>query len=572
MKSTRPVPWQFLDEYRGTMFRGEWPTVPELFAISVRRFPDRPCLTAYDPERVSFTYAQAATKVDAVARALRSRGVGRGAKVAVTGRNSPEWALAWLGTLAAGAVVVPIDNQLGDAEIANLVRAGDVSVLFSDADRIESLRRACPGLEAVYSLTVGTPDCVLDLDGPALPAGAGASETDLAAIMFTSGTTGRPKGVMLTHRNLTADCYLSQGNLSIHPTDVFYALLPIHHSYTMLAVFIEALSVGAEIVFGKKMATKQILKDLKEARVTMFLGVPMLFNKVLAGIMKGIREKGALVNGLLRALMAISGLVKKVTGRNPGKRIFRSVLERASLASIRICISGGGPLSPEVFRRFNQLGIDFVQGYGLTETSPIVTLNPVEDYRETSVGKVVPGAEMRILEPDASGIGEIAIRGPMVMAGYYRMPEETAAVLSADGWLKTGDLGYLDRDNYLYLTGRAKNLIVTEGGKNVYPEEIEGRFQLFDEVEQVLVAGYVADEATRSEGIEALLYPNLERFRGADERAPVDWAAATSRLEAIVAEVNQKLLPYQRITRVTVLRERMEETTTKKVKRFAVKR
>jgi len=270
--------------------------------------------------------------------------------------------------------------------------------------------------------------------------------------------------------------------------------------------------------------------------------------------------------------MASAGLVKKVTGRNPGKRIFRSVLERASLASIRICISGGGPLSPEVFRRFIQLGIDFVQGYGLTETSPIVTLNPVEDYRETSVGKVVPGAEMRILEPDASGIGEIAIRGPMVMAGYYRMPEETAAVLSADGWLKTGDLGYLDRDNYLYLTGRAKNLIVTEGGKNVYPEEIEGRFQLFDEVEQVLVAGYVADEATRSEGIEALLYPNLERFRGADERAPVDWAAVTSRLEAILAQVNQKLLPYQRITRVTVLRERMEETTTKKVKRFAVKR
>jgi long-chain acyl-CoA synthetase len=319
------------------------------------------------------------------------------------------------------------------------------------------------------------------------------------------------------------------------------------------------------------MVTKQILKDLKEARVTMFLGVPMLFNKVLAGIMKGIREKGALVSGLLGFLMAVSGLVKKVTGRNPGKRIFHSVLEHASLASIRICISGGGPLSPEVFRKFNQLGIDFVQGYGLTETSPIVTLNPVEDYRETSVGKVVPGAEMKILEPDASGVGEIAIRGPMVMAGYYQLPEETAAVLSADGWLKTGDLGYLDADNYLYLTGRAKNLIVTDGGKNVYPEEIENRFQLFDEVEQVLVAGYVADEATRSEGIEALLYPNLERFR-AGEGTPPDWAAVGARLEAIVAEVNQKLLPYQRISRVTVLRERMEETTTKKVKRFAVKR
>jgi len=566
------TPWKFLDEYRGTMFPGEWPTVPQLFAITVRRFPDRPCLTAYDPERTSLTYAETAAKADAVARALRARGAGRGAKVAVTGHNSPQWAVAWLGVLAAGAVVVPIDNQLGDAEVANLVRAGDVSVLFCDAERIGSLTRACPRLSAVYSLTAGHPGYVYDLDGPPTAAADPALETDLAAIMFTSGTTGRPKGVMLTHRNLSADCYLAQGNLSVYPTDVFYALLPIHHSYTMLAVFIEALSTGAEVVFGKKMVTKQILADLKQARVTMFLGVPMLFNKVLAGIMKGIREKGPIVNGLLRTLMAVSGLVKKVTGRNPGKRIFHSVLERASLASIRICISGGGPLSPEVFRRFNQLGIDFVQGYGLTETSPIVTLNPTEDYRETSVGKVIPGAEMRILEPDAEGIGEIAIRGPMVMAGYYQMPEETAAVLSSDGWLKTGDLGFLDRDNYLYLTGRAKNLIVTGGGKNVYPEEIENRFQLFDEVEQVLVLGYLEDAATRSEAIEALLYPNLERFRGADGQATPDWAAITTRLEAIVADVNQKLLPYQRISRVTVLRERMEETTTKKVKRFAVKR
>jgi long-chain acyl-CoA synthetase len=567
-----PSPWKFLDEYRGTMFRGEWPTVPELFAISVRRFPERPFLTAYDPDRGSLTYAETAARVEAVARALRARGAAHEAKVAVTGRNSPAWAVAWLGVLAAGAVVVPIDCQLGDEEIANLIRAGDVSALFCDAERIESLSRACPQLSAVYSLSPDHPGSVYGLDAPGAPAAEPAAEQDLAAIMFTSGTTGRPKGVMLTHRNLSADCYLAQGNLRVFPTDVFYALLPIHHSYTMLAVFIEAMSTGAEVVFGRKMVTKQILKDLKEARVTMFLGVPMLFNKVLAGIMKGIREKGALVFVLLRFLMVISGLVKKVTGRNPGKRIFHSVLERASLASIRICISGGGPLSPEVFRRFNQLGIDFVQGYGLTETSPIVTLNPIEDYRETSVGRVIPGAEMRILEPDAGGIGEIAIRGPMVMAGYYKMPEETAAVLLSDGWLKTGDLGYLDRDNYLYLTGRAKNLIVTGGGKNVYPEEIENRFQLYDEVEQVLVAGYLEDVAARSEGIEALLYPNLERFRSADEKAAPDWAAITSRLEAIVAEVNQKLLPYQRIARVTVLRERMEETTTRKVKRFTVRR
>jgi long-chain acyl-CoA synthetase len=374
---------------------------------------------------------------------------------------------------------------------------------------------------------------------------------------------------MLSHRNFVADCYLAQANLSIYHSDVFYALLPIHHSYTMLAVFIEALSVGAEIVFGKRMVTKQILKDLKEAKITMFLGVPLLFNKVLAGIMKGVREKGPIVYGLIRFLMVLSGLIKKITGRNPGKKIFHSLLEKASLSTIRICISGGGPLAPSVFRRYNQLGIDFVQGYGLTETSPILTLNPTDAYRVTSVGRIIPRAELRIFEPDAEGIGEIAVKGPMVMQGYYNMPEETAKVFTPDGWFKTGDVGFIDADNYVYLTGRAKNLIVTEGGKNVYPEEIENRFQLFDEVDQVMVCGYVEDASTRSEGIEALLYPNPERFPAG---GGVDWKAAEQRLHRLVDEVNQKLLPYQRISRVTVLHERMEETTTKKVKRHAVGR
>jgi long-chain acyl-CoA synthetase len=572
MREKRPSPWQYLDEYRGTMVKGEWPTMPELFAITVKRFPGNACFTSYDPNRKSLTYAEAAARIDAVARKLRGIGIGRGSKVAVTGKNSPEWAVAYLAVLSAGAVVVPIDYQITVAEIVNLVRAGDVEALFCDEEKYTEITGACPGLKAAYSLAAGGPGYLYTLDDPKAPPAQPAADTDLAAIMFTSGTTGQPKGVMLTHRNLTSDCLQAQGNLAVHPTDVFYALLPIHHSYTMLAVFIEAISTGAEVVFGKRMVTKQIFKDLKEARVTMFLGVPMIFNKVLGGIMKAVREKGTVVYGLVRFLMAVSGLVKKLTRRNPGKAMFHSLLEQASLASIRICISGGGPLAPDVFRKYNQLGIDFVQGYGLTETSPIITLNPTEAYRETSVGRIVPGVEMRILQPDPAGVGEIAVRGSMVMAGYYKMPEETAKVLSADGWLKTGDLGYMDRDNYVYLTGRAKNLIVTEGGKNVYPEEIENQFQLFDDIEQVLVLGYVEDAATRSEGIQAMLYPNLERFKSEDSSKSIDWSFITDKLKHIVDEVNQKLLPYQRISKVTVLKERLEETTTKKVKRFTVKK
>ena len=244
--------------------------------------PDRPCFTAYEPDRKSLTYTQASARIDAVARKLRGLGVGRGDKVAVTGKNSPEWAIAFLAVLTAGAVVVPIDYQLGVGEIVNLIRAGDASVVFCDEEKLPEVAAACPDLKARFSLAPKGPDYIYTLDDPDAPGFQSATEPDLAAILFTSGTTGQPKGVMLTHRNFVSDRLLAQGNLTVFPTDVFYALLPIHHSYTMLAVFIEAISTGAEIVFGKRMVTKQILKDLKEARITMFLGVPLLFNKVLA--------------------------------------------------------------------------------------------------------------------------------------------------------------------------------------------------------------------------------------------------------------------------------------------------
>lgn len=569
MKSAT-TPWAFLDEYRGTYFTGEWPTLPEMFRITTKRYGDRPCFTIYEgDERISLTYNEALKKIEAVSRWLYAQGIRKGDKVAVTGKNSPEWAVAYLGILFAGATVVPIDYQLKQEEIELLIKTADVNILFVDEEKHGRFVEQPGQLKTIISLKKGVGTYIYDLDGPEANIEQ-AAETDLAAILFTSGTTGNPKGVMLTHKNLVSDCYIAQSNLNIYHTDVFYALLPIHHSYTMLAVFIEALSVGAEIVFGKRIVTKAILKDLKEAQVTMFLGVPMLFNAVLNGIMKGIKAKGPIIYGLIRMLMSISGFIKKVFKVNPGKKMFHSILDKASLSSIRICISGGGPLAPSIFKQYNQLGIDFVQGYGLTETSPIIALNPVDHYKETSVGKVLPQTDLRILNPNEQGIGEIIVKGPMVMQGYYKMPEETRETFTEDGYLKTGDLGYLDSEHYLYLTGRAKNMIVTEGGKNVYPEEIENEFQLYSEIEQILVRGFLIDPKMKTEGIEALVYPNQEAFKDSvGALRPKE--EIKHRIEAIIAEVNQRLKPYQKIERVTVLDEPMEMTTTKKIKRNALK-
>ncbi|MDR0569588.1 MAG: AMP-binding protein [Spirochaetaceae bacterium] len=618
--------WAFLEEYRGKAFRGQWPTLAETFRITVSRYGDRPCFTAYDPDRISLNYRDALARVEAVARGLRAQGIRKGDTVALTGKNSPEWAVAYLGILFAGAVVTPIDYQLKNEEISLLLKKSKAKILFIDEEKYQYyadlfsgqesssqektsrpenfsissekptekylekknspefsstekylekksarenaplLRENAPLLKEenlkeekrkIFSLKKGIGEYLYDLDGPQMEIEQ-AEENDLAAILFTSGTTGNPKGVTLTHRNLIADCYLAQDYLKLYPTDVFYALLPIHHAYTMLAVFIEAISVGAEVVFGKRMVTQTILKELKEAKITMLLGVPMLFNKLLAGIIRGVKAKGPIVYRLISLLMAISGLIKKTFNVNPGKKMFAPILAQASLSTLRICICGGGPLAPEVFRKYNQLGIDFIQGYGLTETSPIIALNPVEHYKETSVGKVLPQTDMKVLDPDAGGVGEIAVKGPMVMQGYYEMPAETAAVFTQDGYLKTGDLGWLDSEKYLYLTGRVKNMIVTEGGKNVYPEEIENEFQFFEEIDQILVRGFIADKKRKIEGVEALVFPNPDFFKDSEPKP---------RIERIIAEVNQRLLPYQKIGRFVILPERMEETTTKKIKR-----
>lgn len=575
--ATAKKPWDVLEAYRGMAFKGEWPTLPELFSITAARFPDRPCFTIYEPDRISLSYREALGRIRGIANYLRSIGIGKGDKVAVTGKNSPEWTVAYLSVLFAGATVVPLDHQLSVAEAVNLVRASDTKAVFADEEKYgefdpdsEAMRRI--GVTHRFSLASGTGTYIYTLSADREYPVEPAEENDLAAILFTSGTTGNPKGVMLTHRNFVSDCFLAQCNLTVYHTDVFYALLPLHHSYTMLAVFIEAISTGAEIVFGKRMVVKQIFKDLREAKVTMFLAVPLLFNKVLAGINRGIKEKGPIVHGLLSALMRLSGFIKKTTGVNPGKKLFRSVLDKVSLSTVRICISGGGPLAPEVFRQYNELGIDFVQGYGLTETSPILTLNPVEHYKETSVGRVIPGADLKILEPDAQGRGEIIVKGPMVMQGYYKNEEDSRKVFTDDGYFKTGDVGYLDSENYLYLTGRVKSLIVTEGGKNVYPEEIEYMFQLYEEIDQILVRGFIMDKKLRSEGIEALVYPNKDVFAaraGTNGKTP-DALTVEDRINEIISEVNLKLLPYQRISRVTVLEEPMEMTSTKKIKRFAV--
>ena len=571
MKQTDPTAW--LEEYRGKDFTGSWPTMKEMFDLTVKRYPNNNCFTDFDGpngSRRTLNYTQAKEKIVALANWLAANGVKYGDKVAVSGKNSPEWTVVYLAAFYAGATIVPIDYGLHSEETENLLNTAEPKFFFVDTEKYDYFVQKKAKYQ-VYSLSPEHADkYVYNLSTTETPQITYPKEDDIAAILFTSGTTGTPKGVMLTHKNLVSDTYLAQTNMNIYSTDVFYALLPIHHAYTMTAVFIEAISVGAEIVFGKTMAVSRMMKELREGKITMLLGVPLLFNKLLAGIMKGIKEKGAFVYGIIKALMGLSYIIKKLTNCNPGKVLFKAVLQKANIYTLRIAICGGGPLAPSVFKAYNELGIDFVQGYGLTETSPIIALNPVYAFKIESVGKNLREVEYKVIDADENGVGELCVKGPMIMKGYYNMPEETAATFTDDGWFKTGDLGWVDKDGYVMLSGRAKNMIVTAGGKNVYPEEIENAFQLYDEIEQITVQGFIPEGQSAGEEIEALVYPAdamLTRI-GADRNNSADADKILKEVNVIIDAVNKTLLTYQRIAKVTILAAPLEMTTTKKVKRI----
>lgn len=572
-KSNKNLPWDFLAEYKNRFFYGEWPTLPELFTITAKRFPGRPCLTDFEGpanSKNTIIYAQAERKILKLAGWFSGNGVHKGDRIAVTGKNSPEWTVVYLAAMFAGAVVVPIDWALHSSEVDNLLATAQPKFLFTDEEKFQEFK-AKEGQYKVYSLSPKfSEDYVYNLSSTDAGVLELPSEDDLAVILFTSGTTGTPKGVMLTHKNLVSDSFIAQTRMPLSEKDVFYALLPVHHAYTMQAVLICSLSCGAEIVFGKSMAVTRLMKELKEGKITMLLGVPLLFNKLLAGIMKGIKSKGPFVNFVIHVMLGISYFAKKVFGVNIGKKLFKSVLEQANIYSLRIAICGGGPLADSVFKIYNQMGIDFVQGYGLTETSPIIALNPVDHFKIQSVGQYFfPHMEMKILDKGADGVGEVAVKGPMVFQGYYNMPEETKKVFTEDGFFRTGDLGWLDKEGYLMLSGRAKNMIVTNGGKNVYPEEIENAFQLVTDIQQITVQGYVEDKESKSEEIEALIYVSdevytrMRLYREGNEQNP----AVFELVKKHVDSVNKNLQPYARIKKITLLEKPLEMTTTQKVKR-----
>jgi long-chain acyl-CoA synthetase len=524
----------------------------------------------------SLTYNQIAAGLEAVAQGLLASGHSRQSKIAILSENSPEWCLAYLGILSIGGTVVPVDPLLKPNELLNVLKHSESESVFVSARYLGSLREV---LRAGLSFRC---IIVLDDDSPAsdlislkqltetgiaseakLPA---VSNLDLAVIIYTSGATGNPKGVMLTHKNILSDLWSIFKVLKLYSGDKFLSVMPLNHSFEATCGFLVPLAVGSSVVYSRSLKSKELVEDMKNHGITVMLGVPLLFEKFWLGLARNVQSRPFLTR-LYFSLGCNLGKWLPQTWRFGFGRIYFFFLRKgAGLNSLRLLISGGAALPPAIGENFDILGIKFLQGYGLTETSPVLSLNPEKGYRYDSIGLPLRDVEMRIENPDLQGIGEIVVRGEMVMSGYYRNPQETSKVLK-EGWFYTGDSGWKDKGGFFYVAGRIKNVIVTRSGKNVYPEEVEMELVQSPYIAEALV---LPREIAGGEEVFALIVPDYDYFTQSSEVAGRTYTESDIQ-EIIKAEISSgcnNLADYKRVKGFEIRREELEKTSTRKIKRF----
>jgi long-chain acyl-CoA synthetase len=405
-------------------------------------------------------------------------------------------------------------------------------------------------------------------EGSFLPDERRVNLDDRLAIIFTSGTTGKSKGVILTHRNVMFDAISTSKIVEYKNSDNLISILPLHHTFEATAGFIYPLYLGATITYARSLKSKEIIDDIKDTKATVMLGVPLLFEKMLKGLKKGVSGQKKIIKTVVKTNLCIVRGIRKIFHLETGGALFKSLRKKAGLDSLRLLISGGAALPLWVSEGFRELGFNIIQGYGLTETSPITNVNPLEKVKPASIGPPIPGIEMRIINPDENGIGEIIIKGPIVMQGYYQDEEETNKVIK-NGWLYTGDFGRVDEDNYFYVTGRKKSVIVTQAGKNIYPEGVEQELLSSDYIEEVLVVGRINPETGREE-VHAIVYPTWETIDRYTEEKGIkqteNWRNSFFKEE--IEKCCRDLADYKRVKSFSIREEEFPKTTTKKIKRF----
>lgn len=526
----------------------------------------------------SITYNEAFDTVNSLGTALVNRGL-KGKRIAVIGENCYQWATSYLAVICGTGAVVPLDKELGAGELKQLCIEAEVSAVMFTEKYAETFKEMKGSGDTSIELLIKLnghkefEDMLtwsgLIAEGKSLMDGGDRSFVDaeiaydeMSELLFTSGTTGIAKGVMLSHKNICFDLMIAPTILNVNTWDIFFSVLPIHHTYEGTCGFLMPLYKGAAIAYCEGL--KYIVKNLSEVRPTMFLGVPAIFEALYKTIWKNIKKQGK--ESAVKKVMAINKFTKKL-GFDLNKKFLKDVYKVFG-GRLRVIISGGAAIDPAILQFFNDLGFIAVQGYGLSECAPMGALNPDQHkyMRNASVGHILPGMQVKIADKDEDGIGEICLKGDNVMLGYYKNPEETAKVIK-DGWFYTGDQGYTDEEDFIYITGRKKNVIIASNGKNVFPEELEYLLSKSPYVAESMVWG--ADDEKGDITIVASIRPDEEEVAEAigEEKAKDD-EAIKELLWKEVDRINADLPLFKKIKKISVRREEFEKNTSKKIKRF----
>ena len=529
----------------------------DVFESSVEKFPDKLALKKDDTE---YTYAQLKAEVIKLKNHLLDLGLKKGDKFAVFGENRPEWAIGYLAIVRAGLVCVPVDRLLSEAEILHILRHSEASGVIASEnyiDKIEAVKGELSNLKYVIPMDsikklVATKD---------IPAGK-LDPDSLAVLIFTSGTTGTAKAVMLSHNNILSNLRAVEQMIPLNENDTLVSIIPMHHTFEGTAGFLYPLYQGAAIYYPASLKPKDILETMKLAKVSCLIAVPLLFEKFLGAVHRKVASSSLPTKVMFNAISGIGSVFQFLR-----KPLFARVRKEMGLGNLRLACAGGAALTEKVARGLKLLAIPILQGYGLTETSPVISVSPLEKPNIASVGVVIPGVEVKITEPDENDIGEIIMRGPNVMLGYYKNKKATDEIIK-DGWLYTGDLGWLDDEGYLYITGRRKSLIVTQTGKNIYPEELEAKLLKSQWIQEVLVVPRI-DPDTKKESICALIFPDYELLE--QYSISSDITLSKDDIESIfkdeIKKVNEDLPAYKKIIKFEIREEEFPKTTTKKIKR-----
>ncbi len=533
----------------------------EMLYTSAATWPEKNAfLEKRDGVYEGITFNQYLLDVEGLGTELCARGL-LGKRVIVTGENCYAWALAYMTVICGLGVVIPVDKEIPPEEIANIANVSEADAVIYSAkyeDKIKKIEKPLDficfdelsGLCAAGREKINAGDrTYLDLE---------IDKNEMASLIFTSGTTGVSKGVMLSHHNISFNLTEMCQMIYIGPEDTFLSVLPLHHAYECTCGFLCQIYRGSTIAYCEGL--RYIMKNMKEVHPTMILCVPLLIETMYHKIWANIRKNG--MEKMVKKALAASNASRKI-GIDLRKKLFSEIHETFG-GKLRMMIAGGAAVDPDILKGLRDFGILAVQGYGLTECAPLAAVNRDKFYCDSSAGLATPNATLEIVDAAEDGTGDIRFKGENIMLGYYKAPELTAEVI-VDGWLYTGDLGFIDKDGFLHITGRRKNVIVTANGKNIFPEELETYLSRNPYVLESVVVG-VPDETGRDYDIVAMILPDRERL---DEENPDGYSEELVRekLTEAVKQANSMVQQYKRIKKFLVRSEEFPKNTSKKIKR-----